>query len=294
MLHTRNRTRTWRFAGLTAGVTAIALAVWIGLELQHLRSSVTMTSFAASDLADSSFAFVCSLVGPSLPYVSAALIPSALVVMAPCLLQMSIVLVTAVTGATVSADAETARPLWRQSIAFAAGFLGLYLLAALAIGLLGQFVAAYAVALKTIGGALILLLGLAVLRVLPSNALSGCRGPRWLIMTGKASLRKPFSAGVAFAIYCVGCCGPYLSGLALLGAGAGSAWQGAALVLGFGLLMGLLLLLPIIAFPQSRRLGQALAQRATLFSALSGTALVVIGTALVLQPALVWVLVQLG
>ena len=146
---------------------------------------------------------------------------------------------------------------------------------------------------KALDGILVLLLGLAVLRVLPGGALSGCRGPRWLIMSGKASLRRPLGAGVAFAVYCVGCCGPYLSGLALLGTGAGTAWHGAALILGFALLMSSLLLLPIFALPASRRVGQVLIVHARPIAICCGTILVVLGTALLLEPALVWALLAL-
>jgi cytochrome c biogenesis protein CcdA len=280
MLYTR--ARGWGYALLAASAVTIVLALWVGLEVQRLRGGHGQV-VAAAGLAGASFAFICNAVGPSLPYLGAALIPSALAVMAPCLLQMSIVLATAVSGL---AGGEA--PRYRQGLAFAAGFLGVYGMAAAALGLAGQALAGYAFVLKALGGGLILLLGLAVLRVLPARALSGCRGPRWLVLTGRATLRRPLGAGVAFAIYCVGCCGPYLSGLALLGAGAGTAWQSVALTLGFALLMAGLLLLPIFALPASRRLAQGLASRARLIAPVSGVLLVMIGTALLLEPALVW------
>jgi cytochrome c-type biogenesis protein len=289
MLYTGLHARGMRCALFGAGAGTIILMTWIGLERLGMARGWPVAAAEPGHLATASFAFVCDVVAPSLPYLSAALIPAALAVMAPCLLQMSIVLVMAVAGVTASGAAAGDRSaLRRPGLMFAAGFLGIYAVAAITIGLAGQALAGYAIVLKALGGALVLLLGLAVLRVLPGGALSGCRGPRWLIMTGKASLRRPFSAGTVFAIYCAGCCGPYLSGLALLGAGTGSSGQGAALLGVFALLMGLLLLLPIFALPASKRLSMAIHRRAGVVATFSGTILVAIGAVLLLEPVLVW------
>jgi cytochrome c biogenesis protein CcdA len=289
MLHTRTlaRQRNLRFALCALG-GAVLLIVWMALEVQRLRNGVSLS--AANAPVTATFLFICHTVGPSLPTVSAALIPSALAVMAPCLLQMSIVLVTALTG--VAASQPGSPRLWRQGLAFGAGFLGLYGVAALLIAWLGVALVAYAPWLKAAGGVMMLALGLAVLRLLPRQMASGCRGPRWLIMTGKATLRRPFSAGVAFAVYCVGCCGPYLSGLALLGAGSGSATQGALLVLGFAAAMGTLLLLPIFGMSFSQQLNQRLMRHATPVSVAAGTLLIGVGTLLALEPLVVLALVR--
>src|SRR5262249_48791800 len=72
----------------------------------------------------------------------------------PCLLQMSIVLVTAVSGIAAGAASRPAGPaLWRQGLVFAAGFLGVYTAAAVGIGLAGPALARYAVVFKAPGGA---------------------------------------------------------------------------------------------------------------------------------------------
>lgn len=288
-----NRTG-WRYAAIGAGCSAVLLVGWLALELARLRGGAAVALVGSARPAGAPFAFVCDLVGPSLPLLGAALIPAGLAAMAPCLLQMSIVLVTAVAGTAAPARHSAGQlPLRAAGLRFAAGFLGTYAVATLLLGIAGQGLASYAVILRALGGALILLLGLAVLRVLPSGALGSCRGPRWLIITGKASLRRPFGAGVAFAIYCVGCCGPYLAGLALLGVGAGAGWHGMALVGGFALLIGALLLLPIFALAASRRLGQALQRHAGAVMRSAGTLLVVVGVALLIEPALMWALLAL-
>src|SRR5690242_9375291 len=119
MLYARPRARSWGYALGGAAIAAIGLALWVGLEVGRLRAGHGWPAAAPGGLAGASFAFICEAVGPSLPYLSAALLPAALAVMAPCLLQMSIVLVTAVAGA-----AAGAAQLRRPGLAFAAGFLG--------------------------------------------------------------------------------------------------------------------------------------------------------------------------
>lgn len=227
-------------------------------------------------------AMLCDLVGPPLPAVGAALAPAALAVMAPCLLQLAMVLVAASAGLA----ATDRSPPWRAGLAFAGGFMGVYAAAAAAVALAGQALAAFAPLLQAAGGLLLAALGLAVLRVLPRGALAGCRGPRWLILTGRANLRRPLGAGAAFAVYCLGCCGPYLAGLALLGAGAASPLGGAGLVLGFAVLMGALLLLPVVSVGASRRAQAALQRHGRPVALASGAALVALGLAIALEPAM--------
>ncbi len=231
-------------------------------------------------------ALLCELVGPPAA-LSVALAPAALIAMAPCLLQLTAALVAAVAGVTATADPGGLR---RAGLALASGFLTVYGAAALAVGLAGELLAPWAFLLRAAGGALLALLGLAVLRVLPRRAAPGCKGPRWLILTGRASLRRPFGAGAALAVYCLGCCGPYMAGIGLLGAGASSSMVGAGLVLGFAGLMAALLLLPVVAIGTGRRLRAALARHGAALALIAGPSLVALGAALAFEPLLVYAL----
>jgi cytochrome c biogenesis protein CcdA len=258
--------------------------------------AVTLSSAAALARLDAaappggaSLALLCELAGPPAAALGVALAPAALAAMAPCLLQLAAALVAAVAGVTA-----TSAPLGlrRAGLAFAGGFLAVYAAAALAVGLAGELLAPWAFLLRAIGGALLALLGLALLRVLPRRAAPGCKGPRWLILTGRASLRRPVGAGAALAVYCLGCCGPYLAGVALLGAGAGSPVAGPALLLGFAALMAALLLLPVFAVGAARRLQAALAGHGPALALLAGAPLVALGVALALEPLLVYALTR--
>ncbi|NJM05898.1 hypothetical protein HC891_06400 [Candidatus Gracilibacteria bacterium] len=96
---------------------------------------------------------------------------------------------------------------------------------------------------------------------------------------------------VAFAVYCIGCCGPFLASLALVAVGTTSFWSGMALVFAFALLMAALLLLPIIALPTSRRLSQLLHRHGTTIAPIAGAALVAFGLVLTIAPLLALVVV---
>lgn len=271
MLHTPTRTR-----GLPVALGAMLFAIIV----TGLAAAVRL---GLMDGVPTPVALLCTVAAPPAALAGAALVPAALAVMAPCLLQLSAALVAAAAGLAAS---ETPRALRRAGLAFAAGFLGVYAPVALLVGLAGQALASWAGLLQAAGGVMLALLGLAALRVLPRAALAGCRGPRWLILTGRASLRRPLAAGGAFAVYCLGCCGPYLAGLALLGAGAGSPAAAAGLILGFALLMGALLLLPVFALGASRRLRDTLARHGGRIAPIAGASLVALGLALALQPLL--------
>lgn len=270
--------------GRTAPLRGHGIPVAVAAALVAALAVAAYTAVALGRLAPAAapVRLLCELLGPPLPVVGAALAPAALAVMAPCLLQLAMVLVAASAGL---APTTTAAP-WRSGVMFAAGFLGVYALAAATVGLAGRALAAWAPLFQAAGGVLLAMLGLAVLRVLPRRALAGCRGPRWLILSGRANLRRPLGAGAAFAVYCVGCCGPYLAGLAMLGAGSGSAAGGAALVAAFALAMGGLLLLPAMSVTATRRAQAALQRHGRPIALVSGAALVALGVAIASEPLL--------
>ena len=96
-----------------------------------------------------------------------------------------------------------------------------------------------------------MLLGLAALGLLGSSLLSKCRGPLWLIRSGRASFQKPFRAGIAFGQYCASCCGPYLYALVVLAGATGVFWLGSSLVMLYAVAMVVPFLLPALLAPDT-------------------------------------------
>ena len=130
------------------------------------------------------------------------------------------------------------------------------------------------------------MLGLAALGVLRGSWLSRCRGPLWLLRSGRASFQKPFRAGIAFGQYCASCCGPYLYALVVLAGATGSFALGVALVMLYAATMVIPFLLPALLAPESysalsRRLSDLLPRLD------EATGLVLVGTGLVLLPVAV-------
>jgi cytochrome c biogenesis protein CcdA len=162
----------------------------------------------------------------------------------------------------------------------------LYLPVALALGGVAVALGRHAWVLLALAALATLTLGLAALGHGPTW-LKRCRGPLWLLRSGRASFERPFRAGLAFGQYCAACCGPYVYALALLAGGGRSFWLGSAMVLGYAVLMALPFLATAVLAPDtygqlSRRVGvlAPAVERAT-GGALVGLGIVLVGTAAV-------------
>ncbi len=180
------------------------------------------------------------------------LLAAGFVVMAPCQLQMSATLAVVVRNlAAKKAQASGAKTVRRSAVLFASGYALFYLPVAAVLGGAAWLLGSYAPLLAVAGGLLALLLGLATLGVLKRSWLSRCRGPLYLIRSGRASFQKPFKAGLAFGQYCATCCGPYLYALVVLAGATGSFALGASLVMLYAATMVVPFLLPAVLAPES-------------------------------------------
>jgi cytochrome c-type biogenesis protein len=212
------------------------------------------------------------------------LLAAGFVVMAPCQLQMSATLTVVIRNlAARKAEASGAGTVRRSAILFALGYMLFYLPIALVLGGVSWFLGEYAWILAIGGGFLAILLGLAALGVLKRSWLSRCRGPLWLIRSGRASFQKPFKAGIAFGQYCASCCGPYLYALVVLAGATGSFWVGVGLVMLYATTMVIPFLLPAMLTPESY---SALSNRLSdLSSRLDrATGLMLVGIGILLMP----------
>ncbi len=209
-----------------------------------------------------------------------ALLAAGFVVMAPCELQMATVLAT-VVGRTGHVGVRGA------ALRFTAGYLAYYVPFAIAIGAVAHLAGGGAWVLGAAGGVLALLLGLATLGDAGPAWLKRCRGPLYLLRSGRASFRKPLRAGVAFGQYCSTCCGPYAFALAVFAGAGRHAWLGAAIVGAYAVLMALPFLVPALLAPErSASLSEHLATVRPALDRSAGLSLVALG-ALVIPVCLV-------
>jgi len=174
------------------------------------------------------------------------LLVAGFVVMTPCQMQMSATM-TVVVRRLAEQKAQSAGPrsVQRAALYFTSGYLLFYLPVALALGGVAWILGSYAWVLAIAGGILSIVLGLAALGV-GRSWLSKCRGPLYLIRSGRASFQKPFRAGIAFGQYCASCCGPYLYAIVVLAGATGIFWLGSSLVMLYALMMAVPFLLPAL------------------------------------------------
>ncbi len=197
----------------------------------------------------------------TLVFAGGLLLAAGFVVMAPCQLQMSATL-TVVLRNLAAQRAEESGPgeVRRSAAIFAAGYVLFYLPVAVTLGGVAWALGRYAWVLAVLGGILAILLGLAALGVLRQGWLARCRGPLYLIRSGRASFQRPFSAGIAFGQYCATCCGPYLYALVVLAGATGSFALGASLVMLYAATMVVPFLLPVLLAPKTYAAVMDLAQ----------------------------------
>jgi cytochrome c-type biogenesis protein len=186
----------------------------------------------------------------TLVFAGGLLLAGGFVVMAPCQLQMSATLTVVLRNlAARRAEAAGAGEVRRSAMLFALGYVLFYLPVAAVLGGAAWLLGRYAAWLAVLGGLMAVVLGLAVLGVLKKGWLARCRGPLYLIRSGRASFQKPLKAGVAFGQYCATCCGPYLYALVVLAGATGSFALGSGLVVLYAATMVVPFLLPVLLAP---------------------------------------------
>lgn len=199
-------------------------------------------------------------------------------VMAPCSVQMALTMSRVVTR-----TAATRKVGIRGSAGlFALGYVGFYIPCALLLGAVAYFLGDLAWIAVALGAVASLLLGLSALGAVNLGALSRCRGPLWLLRSGRASFQHPFRAGVAFGQYCATCCGPYVLAIAVLAGGTKNFAVGAGIVLAYSVVMALPFLAPAVLSPDTyAQLGARANRVAPTVERITGFVLVGLSLALV-------------
>ncbi len=209
------------------------------------------------------------------------LLVAGFVVMAPCQLQMAATLTTvlrrtaALRAGDGVPDAARVRP---AAVRFALGYVAFYTPVAVALAAVAWLLDPWAWVLIAVGGAGAVVLGLATLGRFRPGWLTRCRGPLYLLRSGRASFDRPFRAGVAFGQYCASCCGPYVYALVVLAGGSGAPALGAGLVLLYALTMVVPFLLPVLLAPATfAAVGDRMTALAPRLSRVTGSMLVGVG-----------------
>ena len=177
-----------------------------------------------------------------------------------------------------------ASPVARRTSEFAIGYLAFYAPIALLLGAVAGVLGSLAWVAIVVGAAGSLVLGLAALGLGRPRWLARCRGPLWLLASGRASFRRPVRAGVAYGRYCASCCGPYAYALVVLAGGTRSVWLGIGLTGAYAVSMvAPILLVAAIAPATSQRLAERAASVSPTVERLTG--LMLVGLGIVLMPA---------
>jgi cytochrome c-type biogenesis protein len=180
------------------------------------------------------------------------LLAAGFAVMAPCQLQMSAMLTVVLKNiAAQKVQSAGLGAVRRSALLFACGYVLFYVPIAVALGGAAWLLGSYAALLAIAGGLLAVVLGLSALGVLRRGWISRCRGPLYLIRSGRASFQKPFKAGIAFGQYCATCCGPYLYAIVVLAGATGSFSLGVGLVMLYAATMVIPFLLPALLAPEA-------------------------------------------
>lgn len=264
-----------------APATAVPASPPAGAGTIGLRAVVLVcTALAAVAVADIALA-----PGLATTVAGCVLMVAGFAVMLPCQMEMAIT-TSGVFERLRSAEGGEAAGVLARTLRFCLGYLAFYAPVAAALGALAWLLGDLAWVAILAGAAASLVLGLAALGRGRPRWLSQCRGPLWLLASGRASFRRPFSAGWAYARYCVTCCGPYAYALVVLAGGTSNPWLGTGLVLAYAVTMIVPALgVALIAPATSERI----ARRADRLTPLvhRATGLVLVGLAIVLVPVAV-------
>ncbi len=208
----------------------------------------------------------------------AVLLGAGFAVMAPCELQMAATL-TAVLRRRADVAPSGVRA---GALRFTGGYLVFYLPVAVLLGVAAHLAAGGAWVLTVAGGAGAIVLGLAALGRISPSWLGACRGPLYLLRSGRASFAHPFRAGIAFGQYCASCCGPYLLALVVFAGATRHPAAGAALVMAYAVAMATPFLLPVLLAPAAwGAFGDRLVEDKPALDRAAGVALVGLGAVVI-------------
>lgn len=163
--------------------------------------------------------------------------------MGPCIMQMSMVLAAFVSGIPPSQIPKARRLAVGPVSWFLLGYLAIFGLAAAALMALGDQFPALQQWMRGGSGLVVAASGALLLSGRP--AANSCEGPNGFLL--RYGRWHPVGMGAAYALYCAGCCGPYLAGVGLILAGRGLSGGAAVGSLLLALVMAAPVVVPLVA-----------------------------------------------
>ena len=258
----------------------------ISVRAQRNRVALDLRSVIAAAVVTAAAAVIAIGVAPKLaPLVGGGvLLVAGFAVMAPCLLQMALTISAVLHRLHREELGSEGAAVAGPTSQFAVGYLVFYAPIAILLGVTASLLGPLAWVAIVVGAVGSLILGLAALGLGRPRWLARCRGPLWLLASGRASFRRPVRAGVAYGRYCASCCGPYAFALVVLAGGTRNVWLGAGLTAGYAVSMvAPILLVAAIAPATSQRLAERAASVSPTVERLTG--LMLVGLGIVLMPA---------
>ncbi len=195
--------------------------------------------------------------------------------LAPCVLPLVPGYLSAVSSVDPAQLGKrgTARRVTVASLPFIAGFTLLFVLLGAGAGAAGGSLVHNQRVLQEIAGFVVIVLGLALLGLLPV--------PERLIapgLVGGAQRRgSGLLLGAAFAVCAAPCVGPVLASILILAGGSNTAWEGSLLLFAYSLGLAVPFLLAGIAFTRAMGAFRWLRDHYTVIRVVSGAILVALG-----------------
>lgn len=230
--------------------------------------------------------FICMLVFGLL---APAFISGIIIFLAPCTLPMVPGYLAFISGVDRKdlSDPKTKSfaesKIRKNSIFFVLGFSLVFIVIGIFFGIFGSFLAPFRLVLLRVGGGLIILFSLFMLKVFPDTLFGrnvSLKIPSWLHL---GNPKSSFIVGSIFALGWSPCIGPILGTILVLAGSVGTAFQGGILLAMFSLGFSIPFLLSAFLYHSSQNFFVKHEYFFKMFSILGGILMLTIGILLVLN-----------
>jgi cytochrome c-type biogenesis protein len=201
--------------------------------------------------------------------------------LSPCVLPLIPSYITYITGLSF-ADLQAEHPshavrqqTMLHSLLFIAGFTAVFVLLGASATFIGGFMQQHMVALRRVGGVLIVLFGVHLTGVVPIRFLLGEK--RFTIHRKPAGYVGSFLVGIAFAAGWTPCIGPILASILMIAATEDTVYHGIALLLAYSMGLAIPFFLASLAMHQFLTFFNRFKRYIRLFEAGTGLLLIIVG-----------------